>query len=159
MKAPAKAGVALILATWLRFSSGQALAAGKHSRQNDRRTDGVPIDSPWNGPWGLAPAPWGVLSTAERAGRGSQEFLPSPWAANLGANVINGTGGDLIPGADNWKGGTGNWTTVADWTAGVPVSTSQVTIDSGGTDLVTLNTSHHCLAGARRHHREFDTPE
>jgi len=40
---------------------------------------------------------------------------------------------------DSWKGGTGNWSVGSDWSGGVPNSSSSVTINSGGTDLVTLN--------------------
>jgi len=44
-----------------------------------------------------------------------------------------------------WNGGTGNWNTAGNWTPGtVPNnggSTYNVTIDSGGTDVVTLNIS------------------
>src|SRR5260370_14244084 len=44
----------------------------------------------------------------------------------------------------SWNGGTGNWNVATDWTPnGVPNNgggnTYNVTIDSGGTDLVTLN--------------------
>jgi hypothetical protein len=45
----------------------------------------------------------------------------------------------LNPGTpDNWGGGTGNWST-GPWSAGVPGATSDVTIYSGGSDLVTLD--------------------
>ena len=40
--------------------------------------------------------------------------------------------------ADNWGGGPGNWST-GPWSAGVPGATSDVTIYSGGSDLVTLD--------------------
>src|SRR4029077_17848358 len=44
----------------------------------------------------------------------------------------------------SWKGGTGNWNVASDWSpTGVPNNgggnTFNVTIDSGGTDAVTLN--------------------
>src|SRR5580692_10804972 len=43
----------------------------------------------------------------------------------------------------SWKGGTGNWNVSSDWSpGGVPnngTNTYNVTIDSGGTDVVTLN--------------------
>ncbi len=42
---------------------------------------------------------------------------------------------------DYWKGGTGYWTTASGWSNGVPSTSSEVSIDSGGTDLVTLNTN------------------
>jgi hypothetical protein len=42
---------------------------------------------------------------------------------------------------DNWLGGTGNWSDPADWTGGLPGTGSDVYIDSGGTDLVYLDTS------------------
>ncbi len=40
---------------------------------------------------------------------------------------------------DNWLGGTGNWSNGADWSAGLPGSSSDVTINTGS-DLVTLDT-------------------
>lgn len=40
---------------------------------------------------------------------------------------------------DNWKGGTGNWSNSLDWDAGVPGPSSDVTIFSGHTDMVTLD--------------------
>jgi hypothetical protein len=56
------------------------------------------------------------------------------------------TGRHLIPGTVNssWNGGTGNWSTSSDWNPnGVPNNgggnTYNVTIDSGGTDLVSLD--------------------
>src|SRR6516164_10358442 len=43
----------------------------------------------------------------------------------------------------SWKGGTGNWSMSADWTNGVPNNRGgnvyNATIDSGGTDVVTLD--------------------
>src|SRR5215469_14851773 len=43
----------------------------------------------------------------------------------------------------SWKGGTGNWSVSADWTNGVPNNVGgnvyNATIDSGGTDLVSLD--------------------
>ena len=42
--------------------------------------------------------------------------------------------------ADSWNGGAGNWNTMADWTAGVPTSDTDVTIGSAATGTVTLNT-------------------
>src|SRR5271165_59585 len=38
---------------------------------------------------------------------------------------------------DNWNGGTGNWSNAGNWNSGVPGSNSDVTIFSGGNDLVT----------------------
>ena len=42
---------------------------------------------------------------------------------------------------DHWKGGTGNWSDGADWSAGLPGAGSDVTIHSGGLDTVTLDVS------------------
>src|SRR5271166_6526213 len=42
---------------------------------------------------------------------------------------------------DNWNGGTGNWSTGSDWSAGQPAAGSDVVIYSGGNDTVTLDTS------------------
>src|SRR5271165_3207622 len=42
---------------------------------------------------------------------------------------------------DNWNGGTGNWSTGSDWSAGQPGAGSDVVIYSGGNDTVTLDTS------------------
>ncbi|HZL67898.1 MAG TPA: PEP-CTERM sorting domain-containing protein [Candidatus Limnocylindrales bacterium] len=42
---------------------------------------------------------------------------------------------------DDWLGGTGNWSNPADWTGGLPGTGSDVYIDSGGNDLVYLDTS------------------
>lgn len=42
--------------------------------------------------------------------------------------------------SDNWLGGTGNWSNGADWSAGVPGSSSDVFINTGN-DYVTLDTS------------------
>ena len=44
-----------------------------------------------------------------------------------------------LPQTDNWLGGSGNWNNAADWSAGVPVSTSDVLIYSGGADYVLRN--------------------
>jgi hypothetical protein len=41
---------------------------------------------------------------------------------------------------DNWLGGTGNWSNGADWSAGEPGSSSDVTINTGN-DVVMLDTS------------------
>src|SRR4029077_15444233 len=38
---------------------------------------------------------------------------------------------------DNWVGGTGNWSTAADWTAGVPTSSSAATIGNTSSGFVT----------------------
>jgi hypothetical protein len=48
--------------------------------------------------------------------------------------------------SESWNGGTGNWSTAGDWTpATVPNNSGgnvfDVTIDSGGTDIVTLDIS------------------
>jgi len=42
---------------------------------------------------------------------------------------------------DNWLGGTGNWSDPTFWITGLPTSSSDVVIDSGGTDLVYLDMS------------------
>ena len=42
---------------------------------------------------------------------------------------------------DNWLGGTGNWSVSSNWDNGVPTASSDVVINSGGTDLVTLDVS------------------
>jgi fibronectin-binding autotransporter adhesin len=55
-----------------------------------------------------------------------------------------GPGGVLTlpPGVpDNWNGGAGNWSNAGDWSAGEPGATSDVTVYSGGNDLVTLDVS------------------
>jgi hypothetical protein len=52
---------------------------------------------------------------------------------------IDGTFG-LASLPDNWLGGTGNWSNVADWSAGLPGSTSDVLINTGN-DNVTLDTN------------------
>ena len=46
----------------------------------------------------------------------------------------------LITPPDNWNGGTGNWSNSGNWSAGEPGAGSDVTIYSGGTDQVTLDT-------------------
>jgi len=60
-----------------------------------------------------------------------------PWNMWLGA-----TGGPFnAPSSpDNWLGGAGNWSNSADWSAGLPGSSSDVTINTGS-DNVTLDTS------------------
>ena len=50
---------------------------------------------------------------------------------------------------DNWRGGTGNWSNGADWTAGLPAGSGDVTINTG-TDTVVLDTSEHQLVDPRR---------
>src|SRR5271165_3063767 len=40
---------------------------------------------------------------------------------------------------DNWNGSTGNWSNAGQWSAGEPGASSDVTIYSGGNDLVTLD--------------------
>ena len=42
--------------------------------------------------------------------------------------------------ADLWNGGVGNWNVAADWTAGVPLSDTDVTIGHTASGTVTLNT-------------------
>jgi hypothetical protein len=70
-------------------------------------------------------------------------FVTAGFAATKKFQRNNGRSGSspspLNPGTpDNWGGGTGNWST-GPWSAGVPGATSDVTIYSGGSDLVTLD--------------------
>ena len=61
---------------------------------------------------------------------------------NLTLSQDENPGGGLIlaPGSpDNWNGGTGNWSNAAKWSTGTPNNNSDVTIYSGGNDLVTLD--------------------
>ncbi len=58
-----------------------------------------------------------------------------------GAKRAPSQGGVVTPSSpDNWLGGTGNWSNGSDWSAGLPGSSSDVTIGTGN-DYVTLNTS------------------
>jgi len=41
---------------------------------------------------------------------------------------------------DNWLGGTGYWSNGSNWSAGLPIASSDVVINSGGTDLVYFDT-------------------
>src|SRR5208337_2528778 len=73
--------------------------------------------------------------------------LSTGGGASDGWNLLLSQGessrGSLIlgPGTpDNWNGGTGNWNSAGGWNNGVPGANSDVTIYSGGDDLVTLDT-------------------
>jgi fibronectin-binding autotransporter adhesin len=79
---------------------------------------------------------------------GDLSDLGSGVSGDVGDLKLSQGGGDsggpltLPPGVpDNWKGGAGNWSNGGDWSAGVPGSNSDVTIYSGGNDLVTLDVS------------------
>jgi hypothetical protein len=59
----------------------------------------------------------------------------SPWNTWIAGGMFN-----TPSSPDNWLGGTGNWSNGADWSAGLPGSNSDVTINTGS-DNVTLDTS------------------
>jgi hypothetical protein len=82
-----------------------------------------------------------VFSTTTSANAGA--FYSD--VSDRNGNVLEGAPGTftlVLPGSApaSWKGGTGNWSTAADWNpATVPNNGADVTIDSGGTDNVTLD--------------------
>ena len=67
----------------------------------------------------------------------SSGFQSSGAAGSSGPSLIL----DSPSSPDHWKGGTGNWSNGADWSAGLPGAGSDVTIHSGGNDSVTLDVS------------------
>lgn len=95
---------------------------------------------------------WGA-TLAPPARRGARTINNALDALHPGDGPSDGAGHSpaasgryLIPGTVNssWNGGTGNWSTSSDWNPnGVPNNgggnTYNVTIDSGGTDLVSLD--------------------
>jgi hypothetical protein len=100
----------------------------------------------------ITPPDWGTgLIPPTRHGAGTLSDRLDTF--HLGDSTTDGvglspatTGRHLNPGTVNssWNGGTGNWSASSDWTPnGVPNNgggnTYNVTIDSGGTDLVTLD--------------------
>ena len=47
----------------------------------------------------------------------------------------------LLLAADMWTGGSGTWTTAGDWSAGVPTSSSQVTISPSSSATITISSA------------------
>ena len=80
---------------------------------------------------------WGDFSLQN----GSLDDLGS--SVSGGGNLTlaqSGSISPLITPPDNWNGGTGNWSNSGNWSNGEPGAGSDVTIYSGGTDQVTLDT-------------------
>ena len=66
--------------------------------------------------------------------QGTSGIRPNGASRIYGSYLILGSPGT----PDNWLGGTGNWSNGADWSGGVPVMTSDVSIATGN-DSVTLD--------------------
>ncbi len=89
-----------------------------------------------SGDWNDSSLQNGDLPSAGRiVSSGSSGFRSSGMLGNVGSSVILGSPGT----PDNWNGGAGNWSNVADWSTGEPGAKSDVTIYSGGNDNVTLD--------------------
>jgi hypothetical protein len=99
---------------------------------------------------GLA-APKKLNINPNRSGDWSDLSLQNGSLADLGSGLSSGGGNlalsqsrgsisPLILAPDNWNGGPGNWGNSSNWSAGEPGASSNVTIYSGGTDLVALDT-------------------
>lgn len=102
-------------------------AATKKIQRNDGSRD-------WND---LSPQNGDLLNRGSGVSSDSSGFHWSGASGSSGSSVILGSPGT----PDNWNGGTGNWINGGNWSAGVPGASSDVTIYSGGNDLVTLDTS------------------
>ena len=115
--------LALALSAVLFVTSG--FAATKKTQRHDRSGD-------WND---LSLQSGDLLSTGSS--------VPSDGgSASLSMGTLESSSLALSPGTpDNWNGGTGNWSSAGNWSAGSPGASSDVTIYSGGNDTVTLDTS------------------
>jgi fibronectin-binding autotransporter adhesin len=107
----------------------------------------------------VASSGFGATKKFDRQRTASEDWNDSPLISatllSTGSSVASGVGPAslsigslesrslvLSPGTpDNWNGGTGNWSVPGNWSAGAPGASSDVTIYSGGNDLVTLDTS------------------
>jgi hypothetical protein len=80
-----------------------------------------------------------AIGGAQASDIGPHRSKPSsdtyPWNTWIASGMFN-----TPSSPDNWLGGTGNWSNSADWSAGLPGSNSDVTINTGS-DNVTLDTS------------------
>jgi len=93
---------------------------------------------------GTLPGMFGTIEDGAFAGDGA--FVAIGGGLTLGA-LYNVAAGNIqlqvltTPASmtDLWVGGAGNWSTAADWTAGVPTSDSDVTIGQTGSGTVTLD--------------------
>lgn len=115
--------LALILSATLFVSAG--FAADKKLDRDNRWRD-------WNDSSlqnGDLPAAGSSVSS------GSSGFQWSGASGSFGSSPILGS--PSTP--DNWNGGTGNWSNAGNWSTGSPGPTNDVTIYSGGNDLVTLD--------------------
>jgi fibronectin-binding autotransporter adhesin len=94
---------------------------------------------------GTLPGLFGAIEDGSLAGNGA--FVAIGGGLTLGA-LYNVAAGNIelqvlttpTTTADLWNGGSGNWNTAADWSAGVPTSDTDVTIGKTASGTVTLNT-------------------